>query len=79
MSQDQRPARVRVVQQGPAPAGTPQRRRGDAPATGGAAGEPAAPAPALAARLIPSLLFLLGCAAGGAAAVLLDIWGAFLR
>jgi hypothetical protein len=75
MSQDQRPGKMRVVGQG-----TPQRRRGDkvvAPVEGADITATAGPSADLAepARSKPNilliLLFILGCALGGAGLPLL--------
>jgi len=81
MSHDQKPGRMRVVGNA-APA--PQRRRGDgggsaggALATGSASASAAAPvatARSAAPGRLLALLFVVGCAAGGAAFPLLGWW-----
>jgi hypothetical protein len=77
MSQDQRPGKMRVVGHG-----TPQRRRGDkvaAPVEGADIAATAGPSADLAepirskANILLTLLFILGCALGGAALPLLGI------
>lgn len=70
MSYDQRPGRIRVVQDA---AEAPKRRRGDqaqgagdlaiSPAAGAAAAQPSLP-------IVPALLFLLACIGGGVAVAL---------
>jgi hypothetical protein len=64
MSEDQRPARVRVVNNGMAPATSPQRRRND-PAMLAAAAARAQPR-GRNITAIGAVLFLAACAIGGA-------------
>lgn len=77
MSHDQRPSKVRVVSGGGHSAqGTalgPASAAG-ASASGDVAGHGADAAPGLAARALPALLFLIGCAVGGGA---LTFWSPF--
>jgi hypothetical protein len=73
MSYDQKPAKMRVVRGGgaPAPEAQPQRRRGDEKTPVGV------PAPVAPASTFPTMLviglFIVGCAAGGVALPLLGI------
>lgn len=69
MSHDQRPARMRIVNQAPVVSGGGQRRNdtavaGDASGTAATAGTPAA-AKSGGFPLFGTILFLIGCAAGG--------------
>lgn len=78
MSYDQRPGKLRVVQQkGGAPA--PQQAGEDAPAGDAAAGLPApGTAPATGSEKLPLLgaaLFLLACAGGGVALAVIRPFG----
>ena len=83
MSHDQKPGKVRVVGNA---AAVPQRRRNDvvidapaSPASPGAAGSPAAAAASRAGataggrQVLLAVLFVIGCAIGGAALPLLGI------
>ena len=82
MSNDQKPARMRVVSGGAA-AAAPQRRLSDAAGAGGvaapvpakAAGAPAAASSARTGKLVAvlAILFVAGCAIGGAALPLLGL------
>ncbi|WP_010410970.1 hypothetical protein [Citromicrobium sp. JLT1363] len=66
MSYDQKPSRIKLVSSG-RPAGAPQNADALAPALEGA-NDPAQPGeqPARRAPVLPAILFLAGCAIGGA-------------
>jgi hypothetical protein len=74
MSQDQRPARVRVVASN-IPAATPQRRRSDQKPVPFVVPGPGSSAPSKARRsgLLRTVLFVIGCASGGILATAYDL------
>lgn len=77
MSKDQRPARVRVIDNRMAPVAPPQRRRTDPvmPLTVVAA----VPARRRFLTVIGAILFLIGCAAGGALVTISGLFGMMSR